>query len=134
MSTMMMRPFAGRVMSCIQNPAKLAVGNLARERLQIAAQFLAESPQVGQEFLAVGLKLVANLLPLLRGRGVVQLNQQETLLMQVLVSGLIKTQNQGLYIVRHPSQITQQIAVSAILRHNCGRRRSSVRPQGARAD
>ena len=91
----------GGIMGRIYDTGEFSVSNLALQRLEITAQFLPECFQVCEELRPIRLEFVSNLLShFWRGR-VVQLDQQQPLLPEILISGLVEIQDQCFDVVRH---------------------------------
>ncbi len=112
--------FIPGIVSGINNTAEFRVADLALKGLQVHPQFFPEPFEVRQEFLAVRLDLLTNLILFLRSRCMVQFYQQPLLLLQILVAGLVKRHDKCFNVVGDTPQIAQQIAIIApVLGHDC---------------
>lgn len=115
----------------LNNTAKLGTPDFDRQRAKVIAQLLAETAQVAEELLPIGLEQVPDFLALFGRRRMPEADQQQALLAQILVALLIEIQDEVLDRVWHAAQILHQVPISAVLRHYLDRRGAC--PKRARA-
>src|SRR5690349_2819199 len=118
---MMMRSIGPDIFGSVYDAPKFAVADFPRQSLQIIPQLFAEGFEFTQERGAIVLQLVPDGLALFRGGRLAQLDQQQVLLSEILVSDLVEVEDEILDRVGHPAQVTQQILVITVL-GNHGRR------------
>ncbi len=116
----------------INNPQEFAMANLPFQRLQILSQVFSKALEFSQEGLAIRLQFLANLGPFVRGCGA-ELGQQSALVRQVFIARRIEIQNQRFHWFRRILEIAQEIAVTAIWRHD-HRWRNIISHHSASAD
>jgi len=122
---MTMSAFCARVVRRIDDATEFGVADFTFERIQVVTELVAKAFELGKKILPICLELLANLITFFRGGGMLQLDKQQALLLQELVSSLIKGHDKRLYIIGNAAQIVLQITIVPILRHNYGWRRGS---------
>jgi len=98
---------AGGIPGRVQDPQHLRVGDLAPQGLEIRAEFLPKGLQLVEEGLAIILELLANSRSLGGGGCVLKFEEQHPLLLEVLVSHLVETQDQGLDIIWRSPEVAE---------------------------